>query len=112
MAGDNKKGKIASFTEFKKVLEGSKSNSLYEGFEYNKLAKDVNGFSLNFEHLKNYGSKNKYTISVLRKIKEKTFLYNYVVKNDDLPKFFKCYFDDKIEGEIIEIEKMNPENLA
>ena len=57
MDGVKKKAKIASFVEFKKVLEGSKNNSLYEGFEYNKLAKDVNGFSLNFEHLKNYGSK-------------------------------------------------------
>ena len=111
---DKKSEKIVVLNEKKKgrMADSAAQNPLYEGFEYTKLTRDVNGFSLNFEHLKNYGEKNRYAISVLRKIKNKTYIYNYFVKNEELSKFFKCYFDGKIEGEIIEVEKLDPENLA
>ncbi len=111
---DKNNEKIVVLNEKKKgrSANSASDNPWYEGFEYTKRTRDVNGFSLNFEHLKNYGEKNRYAISVLRKIKNKTYIYNYFVKNEELPKFFKCYFDGKIEGEIIEIEKLDPENLA
>ncbi|GBF23085.1 hypothetical protein tpqmel_0489 [Candidatus Gastranaerophilus sp. (ex Termes propinquus)] len=92
-----------------------KSNSIlksWEGFEYMKFKKDKNGNSFNTEHLRDYADKNKYVVSVLRQVGENSFLYDYYVKNSDIERFFKAYFDGKIEGEIIEIEKRAPENLA
>lgn len=85
---------------------------VYEGFEYYKTIKDMNGFSFNHQHLMDFSRNIKYKITILRKVDKKTCLYNYFVENEDLKKFFKCCFDGKIEGEIIEIEKYNPENLA
>lgn len=84
----------------------------YEGFEYVKFIKDTNGITLKAEHLRDYAEKNRYIITVMRTLNGTVCLYNFFVKNSELPKFIKCYFDGKIEGEIIEIEKQNPEILA
>ena len=103
--------KVTSFVARKEAMKNRKL-PVWEGFEYYKTTKDSNGFSFNYEHLQKYSRKNKYTISVLRQVEGKTCLYNYFVENADLGKFFKCCFDGKIEGEIIEIDKFNPEILA
>lgn len=101
----------------KVVVFGAKNSRnrklpVWEGFEYIKTLKDVNGFSHNQKHLLEYSETNKYTISVMRVAEGKTALYNYFVDNADLKKFFKCCLDDKIKGEIVEIDKFNPEILA
>lgn len=103
--------KIAFFGARKDVLKNRKLPE-WEGFQYMKTIKDVNGVSHNFEHLQKYSKFNKYTITVLRKVEGRSCLYNYFVENVDLKRFFECCFDGKIEGEIIEIDKFNPEILA
>lgn len=77
----------------------------YLGFEYVKLEKDVNGISFKDKSLKDFRDDLKYTISIMRKIDEKIYLYEYFVSGFDLKKFFKACIDGKIEGEIIQIEK-------
>ena len=103
--------KIAFFSARKDVLKNRRLPE-WEGFQYMKTTKDVNGVSHNYEHFLKYSKSNKYTISVLRKVEGKTCLYNYFVENADLKRFFECCFNGKIEGEIIEIDKFNPEILA
>ena len=101
-------GKITQFP-------GKKSGSSvrhWEGFEYIKFTKDKNGISYRAEHLRDYSDMNKYTVTIMRTVDGKTVLYDYYVKNAELEKFFKCCFEGKIEGEIIEIAKCKPENLA
>ena len=41
-----------------------------------------------------------------------TFVYNFFVGGSKLNLFFDAYFNGKIEGEIIDIDKLKPENLA
>lgn len=101
-------GKITKFPD-KKSGSGLRS---YEGFEYIKFKKDKNNISFNDKHLRDYADKNKYIITVMRRLNKEVFLYEYYVKNSDIERFFKTYFDGKIEGEVIEIEKSPPEILA
>ncbi len=84
----------------------------YLGFEYIKLKKDVNGLEFNIEHLLEYSNKNRYNISIARKLENSTFVYNFFVEGSKLNLFFDAYFNGKIEGEIIDIDKLKPENLA
>ncbi len=83
-----------------------------EGFPYSILEYDINGFKFNDEHLRKYAQTNTYTISLCVKKGKDTFLYNYFVDNDCIGDFFKLYLEGKIEGDIIEIDKFNPEILA
>ena len=100
--------KFASKNNIKKIAQ-LKS---YLGFEYIKLKKDVNGLEFNIKHLLKYAKENRYNICVARNVKENTFVYNYFVEGDKLNLFFDAYFNGKIEGEIIDIDKLKPENLA
>ena len=84
----------------------------YLGFEYIKLKKDVNGLEFNIEHLLEYSNKNRYNISVARKVDNNTFVYNFFVEGSKLNLFFDAYFNGKIVGEIIDIDKLKPENVA
>ncbi len=84
----------------------------YLGFEYIKLKKDINGLEFNMDHLFEYSKKNRYNISVARKVENCTFVYNFFVEGTKLNLFFDAYFNGKIEGDIIDIDKLKPENLA
>ncbi len=84
----------------------------YLGFEYIKLKKDVNGLEFNIEHLHEYSKENRYNISVARKVDDNTFVYNFFVEGAKLNLFFDAYFNGKIDGDIIDIDKLKPENLA
>ena len=83
----------------------------YLGFEYIKLKKDVNGLEFNIGHLLEYPKGIRYNICVARKVEDKTFVYNYFVEGAKLNLFFDAYFNGKIEGDIIDIDKLKPENL-
>ncbi len=98
---------------------GAKSNNKkiaqlksYLGFEYIKLKKDVNGLEFSADHLVEYAKKNRYNISVVRKVEDNTFVYNFFVEGSKLNIFLDAYFNGKIEGDIIDIDKLKPENLA
>lgn len=84
----------------------------YLGFEYVKLNKDVNGFEFSLSHLQKYANAVKYIIAISRQVEGKTFVYNFYVENSKIKEFFENYLNGKIEGEIIDIDKVNPENLA
>lgn len=84
----------------------------YLGFEYIKLKKDVNGLEFNLEHLSEYAKGVRYIISIARQTDGTTSVYNFFVEGAKLNIFFDAYFNGKIEGEIIDIDKLKPENLA
>ena len=103
--------KVTEFGKRKTEFNGKKILA-HEGFPYVSLKNDVNGFKFREEHLKKYARQNKYTITVARKNKDEIVLDNYIIENEELVKFFKAFVEGKIEGEIIEIDKFNPEILA
>lgn len=90
----NKKNKIAEVKE-------------YLGFEYVKLKRDVNGISFNKKSLTEFAHSLKYTVSIMREINNAVFLYEYFISDAKLKDFMQAYLDGKIEGTIIQIEKIN-----
>ena len=84
----------------------------YLGFEYVKLKKDVNGISFNKKSLEDFADELKYSISIMREIKNEVFLYEYFIPGDELKVFLDAYIKGEIEGKIIQIEKHIQDNLA
>lgn len=84
----------------------------FEGFDYIKTDTDLNGTPFIKESLIEYASNCKYMVRVMKEEKSKTVLYNYYVPQEEL-----CFFLSKIEngdfdGQLIEVEKYIPEDLA
>ncbi len=82
------------------------------GFEYVKLKKDVNGISFNKKSLEDFADELKYSISIMREVKNEMFLYEYFIPGDKLKDFMEKYIKGEIEGKIIQIEKHMQDNLA
>ncbi len=104
--------KVTDFSKKKAKRKGVKKLLNAQGFDYVVINKDVNGFDFNKNRLEKYSSKNKYTITVAEEEKGKIVLKNYFVENDDICKFFRLFQEEKIKGEIIEIDKFDSEILA
>ncbi len=96
-----------------KLCRGNNSDiKNFLGFDYVKMEKDLNGTPFVKESLTEYAQNCQYMVRVMREKKSGIFLYNYYVPNDKL-----CYFLTKIEsgqidGQVIEVEKYIPEDLA
>lgn len=110
--------KIRQFTP-RKARSGffSNKNKLakiknYLGFEYVKLKKDVNGISFNKKSLDDFAGELKYSISIMRELKNEIFLYEYFIPGNKLKEFMEAYIKGTIEGKIIQIEKHIQDNLA
>lgn len=103
---------IDMFSKDKKSLPAGEKVKFYAGFNYVKLAKDVNGNRFNEESLRAYSEKCHYIVSVMRQFDNQIYLYNYNVPNKDLFKFLKSFEENTLDGEIVEIEKYIPEGLA
>jgi hypothetical protein len=84
----------------------------FAGFNYVKLKRDVNGKKFVSSQLKAYAEKCHYIVSVLRNIDGEDCLYNYDIKSSELPKFIKALDNKTLAGELIEISKYIPEDLA
>ncbi|MBQ2611218.1 hypothetical protein IJF81_02370 [bacterium] len=84
----------------------------YAGFNYVRIDKDTNGKKFNREHLLKYAEKCHYIVRVMRELGGEVLLYNYDVPGSDLYKFLKSFEDNKMDGEIIELDKYFPEDLA
>ncbi len=103
-----RKPKGKSFSSKNKLAEIKN----FLGFEYVKLKKDVNGIRFSEKSLRDFSYDLKYNISLMRKSDEEIFLYQYFISGSELKRFFEEYINGTIEGEIIQIEKYTPENLA
>lgn len=84
----------------------------FQGFEYVKLKKDVNGINFNKKSLEDFAYSLKYTVSIMRDTNNGIFLYEYFISGEELDRFFKLYIDGTIEGKIVQIEKHTPDSLA
>lgn len=84
----------------------------FAGFNYVKLKRDTNGKKFVPSQLKAYSEKCHYIVSVLRNVDGEDCLYNYDIKSKDLPKFIKALDNKTLAGELIEISKYIPEDLA
>jgi len=84
----------------------------FAGFNYVKIKRDKNGKKFVKENLLEYAEACHYIVRVMRELDGETVLYNYDIKNEDLPRFIKAFENNTLNGVIIEIDKYFPEDLA
>ena len=64
------------------------------------------------KNLLEYAQSCRYLVRVMREMDNQVFLYNYDVNSDELFDFLKKIRENELNGQIIEIEKYNTEDLA
>ena len=98
---------------FKKSSENSNEKQrFFKGFQYVKLSRDENGNYFKEESLREYANKSYYIVSVMRRIGIGVSLYKYKVPYESLMKFLDKFKNNKSYGEIIDIERYIPNDLA
>ncbi len=109
---DNKNDKIIDI--FRKPSQSGDNirHRFFKGFQYVKITKDENGNYYKEEALREYAKKCFYIISVMRKNALGVALYKYKVPYDSLLNFFNKFRNTEAYGEIIDIERYIPEDLA
>ncbi len=111
---DNKQNDkvINMFAKHNKKLDECGEQKFFKGFHYVKLEKDVNGNPFQEELLLDYSKKCKYIVRVMRKVNGVVSLYNYKVPSHKFIEFISKFLNKEFNGEIIEVEKYIPEELA
>ena len=89
-----------------------KNKSDFEGFEYVKLNRDSNGMKFTEEQLLEYAKSCHYIVRVMRTVNKEVCLYNFNVPSDRLSEFIKSFDNNKLKGEIIEVERFIPKGTA
>ncbi len=84
----------------------------FQGFDYVKMEKDLNGTPFIRESLQEYANECKYMIRVMREENNKVFLCNYYVPQERLCEFLTKIENKEFDGQVIEVEKYIPEDLA
>lgn len=88
------------------------SQRFFKGFQYVKITKDENGNYFNEEALREYAQKCFYIVTVMKKNAIGVGLYKYKVPYTSLLNFFNQFRNNKSYGEIIDIERYIPKDLA
>ena len=109
---DNDKNNVINL--FKKPSENRdiESQRFFKGFPYVKIMKDENGNYFKEEALREYAEKCFYIITVMKKNGIGVGLYKYKVPYQSLLKFLNEFRYNKSYGEVIDIERYIPEDLA
>lgn len=84
----------------------------FKGFQYVKITKDDNGNYFKEETLRDYANRCFYIISVMKKNGIGSAIYKYKVPYSSLLDFFNVFRNNELYGEIIDIERYIPEDLA
>ena len=83
-----------------------------DSFPYIKLTKDTNGNYFSEESLREYSKKVCYIITIMKKNPPSVALYKYKVSQNDLLDFLNEFNKRTSDGELVDIEKYIPEDLA
>lgn len=100
------------FQKHDKKLGEIGEQKFFKGFHYVKLEKDLNGNPFQEELLLEYSQKCTYIVRVMRKVNGVVSLYNYKVPSNRIIEFISKFLNKEFNGEIIEVEKYIPEELA
>lgn len=91
---------------------GEEKVKFFQGFNYVRLDKDLNGKLFKEDALLEYAEKCQYIVRVMREKENHIALYNYKVPHDRIIEFVSKFSNNQLNGRIIEIEKYIPEDLA
>lgn len=84
----------------------------FKGFQYVKITKDENGNYFKEEALSEYAKRCFYIITVMKNNGIGVALYKYKVPYESLLNFLNQFRINKSYGEVIDIERYIPEDLA
>ncbi len=100
---------------FKKTSKNNEQTSqqrFFKGFQYVKITRDENGNYFKEEALREYAQKCFYIVTVMKNNGIGVGLYKYKVPYESLLNFFSVFKNSKSYGEIIDVERYVPEDLA
>lgn len=109
---DDLNNKVINIFEKSSNTEDNINQRFFKGFQYVKLTKDDNGNYFKEEALREYAQKCFYIITVMKSNGIGVALYKYKVPYSSLLDFFNVYRNNELYGEIIDIERYIPEDLA
>lgn len=95
-----------------KGLGNNSQEKFFKGFPYIKLAKDTNGNHFKRESLIEYSKKVFYIVTVMRDCPPSVALYKYKVPQASLTDFLIEFKNNSSDGEIVDIDRYIPEDLA
>lgn len=109
---DNNNDKVINL--FKKQKENSdvSPQRFFKGFPYIKLTKDDSGNYFKEDNLRDYANKCYYIVTVMKKNGIGVGLYKYKVPYLSLLDFLNEFRNNRSYGEVIDIERYIPEDLA
>lgn len=97
---------------YKNSSDKKSEDKFYKKFPYVKLIKDNNGNFFNKESIREYSQKICYIVTVMRSNAPAAALYRYKVPHSSLCRFLNEFEKNAADGEIVDIEKYIPEDLA
>ncbi len=109
---DDSNDKVINLFNKQIGAENDIQQMLFKEFEYVKLSKDDNGNYFKEESLREYANRCFYIVSVMKDSSVGVSLYKYKVPYSSLLDFFNIFRNNTIYGEIIDIERYIPEDLA
>ena len=109
---DNIDDKVINLFKKSSDIEDNKEQRFFKGFQYVKLTKDDNGNYFKEDSLREYAQKTYYIVSVMKNNGLSAAIYKYKVPYNSLLDFLIFFKNDSSCGEIIDIERYIPEDLA
>ena len=109
---NDKNDKVINLFKKSSEAEDNIRQRFFKGFQYVKLTKDDNGNYFKEESLREYAQKCYYIISVMKHNGIGVALYKYKVPYASLLDFFNVFRNNELYGEIVDIERYIPEDLA
>ena len=82
------------------------------GFDYIRYDRDLNGNPFVEQNLIEYANSCHYIVRIMKERNGEISLYNYDVPSEKLYEFLEKFYQNKLQGKIIEIEKYIPDSLA
>jgi len=92
--------------------KNTEEQRLFKGFPYIKITKDENGNYFKEEALREYADRCFYIVTVMKKNGIGVGLYKYKVPYGSLLDFLNEFRNTRSYGEVIDIERYIPEDLA
>ena len=111
MSDDNNKV-INLFKKSSENEDNLKQQRFFKGFQYVKINKDDNGNYFKEDFIRENAQKCFFIISVMKKNRIGISIYKYKVPYSSLLEFFGVFKNTRQYGEIIDIERYIPEDLA
>ena len=109
---DNIDDKVINLFKKSSDIEDNKEQRFFKGFQYVKLTKDDNGNYFKEDSLREYAQKTYYIVSVMRNNGLSAAIYKYKVPYNSRLDSLIFFKNDSSCGEIIDIERYIPEDLA